>query len=305
MLTSLYRSNKKYTPILKDTLERLRVTAGVSSNEWFDILQLSWSDYQNIKLGYVVPSEKLTERVAQYFDLTIDDILYGKIDYKSLALHFETGSLVMPELYSKAAYGRKRTSISSIDFLENYVGWDLRLDAIRKLSVTESMLQDPFAPISMKFITDLCGYLQQRQFQKEDFFAMGAYTYKANKQTLVSELFSNFSSPKEAYEFFFNDCMKLFELNCTYTITKISDTSLTMEYLTNSDVAAESGMRHLGSVNVCQVKNGFASIIPRYLGLPQAKVNEVACVHCEDDICRLEIDFSAAQAQLSRSSLNH
>src|SRR3989344_7006319 len=153
-----------FSPLISDTFERLRITVGMNSQEWFDILQLSWSDYQNIKLGGVIPSERLTERIAKHFNLNTEDLLSGRIDYKALALRSAASPLVMPEAYSKAAYGRRRTSITSIDFLEKYASWRLRLDALRKLSVSENMLQDPFAPISMRFITDLCDYLHQRQF---------------------------------------------------------------------------------------------------------------------------------------------
>ncbi len=306
MKLSPYIWNKKSKPAIKDTLERLRVTASVSSKEWFDLLQLSWTEYQNIKLGNLEPTEKLIERVAKHFNLKTDAVMCGEINYKSLSLSFDTGSQTMPEVYSKAAFGRKRTSITSIDFLEEYVGWGLRHDAIRKLSVSESMLQDPFAPISMKFITSLCDYLHLRQFQHADFFAMGSYTYEANKNTLIAGLFSGLSSPKEAYEFFFTDCMKLFEQNCKYTVIEIDDNSLTVEYYTNPNVAAESGVRHLGSVHVCQLNRGHAAVIPRYLGLPAAKVKKTSCVHKGDTVCKLEIDFSeATKARFNPFSLNH
>lgn len=290
MLLTTYGTHQK--SIITDTLERLRLTAGTSSHDWLDILQLSWMDYHQIRSGKLPPSAKLIERVAEHFHLKPKNILYGKIDYTSLALEFEAKDLVMPERYSKAAFGRKRTSISSIQFVEKYAGWRLRHHALHKLSVSESMLQDPFSPISMKFITDLCGYLHRRQFQKADFFMMGAYSYVFNKNSLIADLFFSIRSPKEAYEFFFNDCMKLFEQNCTYTITKISNTALTLEYITNPDVAAESGIRHLGSTHVCKLKMGVFANIPRYLGLPPAKAKEVACVHWGDDICRHEIIFT-------------
>lgn len=310
MLLLADRPTRTFSPLISDTLERMRITTEVSSQEWFDILQLSWSDYQNIKLGRALPSEKLTERIARHFNIKTQDLLSGKIDYKALALNSALSRSSMSEIYLKAAYGRRRTSINAVNFLERYAGWRLRFDAIRKLSVSENMLQDPFAPISMKFITDLCGYLHQRQFQKEDFYAMGAYTTEANRQTLIAELFAELPSAKAAYEFFFNDCMKLFEQNCNYIITQINDASLTVEYITNHDVAAESGVRHLGNTHVCQLKRGAIAHIPTYLGLPAARTKELACVHSGDDICRLELDFSdARKAQLDRlfsqSSLNH
>lgn len=292
----MFSSNKNRSPSVADALERLRVTTNTRSTEWFDILQLSWTDYQLIKLGRVIPTETLTERVAKHFNLNSRDVLAGNINYSALAMNIESGDhSPLPEVYSKAAFGRMRTSISSVNFLEESVGWRLRLEAMRKLKISESALQNPFAPISMKFITDLCEYLRLRHFQTNDFFSMGAYAFEANKNTLIAKLFSEITTPKEAYEFFFNDCMRLFEQNCTYTIKSVTQTTLVVEYLTNADVAAESGTRHLGNTSVCQLKCGTVANVPRFIGLPPAKVKEVACVHVGDEICRLEVDFSPPQ----------
>ena len=281
---------------LVDTFERLRLTTNTSLREWYDILELSWFEYQQLKLGIIKPSDKLIERVAKKFTLNYESISSGVINYSYLATKYDLSINTKEDNYLKAAYGRKRASIAAIHFLEKYNGWRLRLDAMRKLSVSENFLQDPFAPISMQFITDLCDYLYQRQFQKQDFYAMGVFSYEANKNGIIAKIFSEFSSPIEIYDFFFHDCMKLFEQNCNYKIIKLEYSSLIVEYKTNSNVAAETGRAHLGSVHVCYVKCGTAACIPLYIGLPAAKVRQLSCVHLGDDTCKLEIDFSEAQS---------
>jgi hypothetical protein len=154
----------------------------------------------------------------------------------------------------------------------------------------------------MKFITDLCSYLERRQFKARDFVSMGAYSFVSNSNSVVGKLFSEMPNSAAAYDFFFNSLLKLFEQNCTYSITRMGRNDLTVDYLTNPDVAAESGIRHLGSEHVCQLKIGFISVIPRYLGLPDSAITKTACVHCGDPVCRLEIDFSEAnRAQAMRS----
>ncbi|MGZ3725655.1 MAG: hypothetical protein ACXWQQ_07635 [Pseudobdellovibrio sp.] len=290
---------------LGETFERLRVTSNMSSPQWLELLNLSWNDYQNFKISKYELPEKSLENVAKYFSLTPEQITNGGIDYRNIAVQFEKNQAEMPELYAKAAFGRKRTSITSLDFVEKFAGWRLRLDSIRQLNVAESLLQDPFSSISMRFITDLCSYLYKRQFQKSDFFAMGAFTYEGNKDSVVGKLFAEMPSPQDAYEFFFQECMKLFEQNCIYTITRMGENSLSVEYITNPYVAAESGVRHLGNTHVCQVKMGLIANIPRYLGLPASKIKEVSCVHTGDNVCCLEVDFSDAnRAQLNRSALS-
>lgn len=120
---------------------------------------------------------------------------------------------------------------------------------------------------------------------------MGAFTYEGNKNSVVAQLFAELSTVQQAYEFFFNDCMKLFEQNCFYNIKYADTEKMTVEYITNPHVAAESGVRHLGNEHVCELKVGLIANIPRYLGLPPSQITKTACVHKGDDICRLEIEY--------------
>lgn len=305
MLQVLHEIDSKNLCTLLDVFERVRLTTKTSSLEWYDILHLSWLDYKKFQLGILPPSVNLLERVSNYYAIKYDELLSGKINFQNLSLRFDGPGNVMPEIYLKAAYGRKRASISAVHFLEEHVGWRLRLDAIRKLQISESVLQDPFAPISMQFMTDLCDYLVQRKFNNLDFFRMGTFIHETNKNGLIARIFSEFTSPKEAYEFFFNDCMKFFEQNCLYVIKQISETSLIVDCITNPHVAAEAGKRHLGSAHICMFKSGIIASIPCYLGLPISKVKETSCVHNGGNVCRLEIDFTEARKfQITQPFLN-
>lgn len=136
MVLTLNESNPMLSPKFYETLERIRAVSNVSQPEWFDILEMPWQDYQDMRFGKLQATESLVERVAAHFELKPVDIVDGRVDYKSLALRLEEPH-EMPEAYSSAAFGRKRTSITSINFLEKYVGWKLRLDAMRRLGITD------------------------------------------------------------------------------------------------------------------------------------------------------------------------
>lgn len=284
------------------SLERLRLTARLSNQEWFDILDVPWSDYQDLKNGSTVINDKIVERAADFFKLQPDDLRLGRFDFARLAAKFEC-DVPIPERYSRAAFGRVRTSMTSIEFLEAAHGWRLRLDALQALGMTESALSDPFAPISMRFITDLCSYLQRRQFASHEFRAMGHHTYLANRHSVVGLLFSSLRNPAEIYESFFGESMELFERNCSYTITKLDSQNLTLEVLSDPDVAAETGVKHLGNTHVCELKAGMFAVLPRYLDLPLAHVVETECVHRGGTVCRFEIGFAETRPRLPRYSM--
>lgn len=276
---------------IAETFERLRWTADLSQQTWIDLLGIHWWQYHRIKAGLEPIPDHVIERVAQHFHITPHELITGNLDFGEIAATIHKGSN-LPERYTKAAYGRKRTTITSIEFLEMFYGWRLKLDVLKTHNVTEADLRDPFAPISMQFITDICAYLHDhRQFRAQDFLAMGAYSYLANRKTLVGQILSEMRSPFELYDFFFNEAMKLFERNCRYTISKRRDRGITLEILSHPDVAAESGVRHLGNAYICHLKAGVFATLTRYIGLPNAFIRKTSCVHRGDSICRYECDF--------------
>ncbi|MCC2678448.1 MAG: hypothetical protein K0R29_1024 [Pseudobdellovibrio sp.] len=287
---------------ITETLERLRANSNLNSTDWFDLVGISFSDYIDLKLNSKSLPEKSVESLSKYFSLQPEQIITGQINFKDLTLKMEHGSKELPEIYGKAAFGRQRTSITSLDFVEHFGGWRLRHDSIKKLGVTENSMLNPFAPISMKFITDLCSYLSLRQLQKKDFYEMGAFSFVSNRSSVLGKILAEMPDSNSAYDLFFAECMKLLQRNYLYSITKRSKDHLTVEYVTDSEVGAESGVRHLGSQHVCQIQAGFISTIPMYLGLPAADVTKSSCVHCGDAVCTLQIDLTEANAaQATRS----
>ncbi len=274
-----------------DSLERIRLTTRVSQQEWLDLLGVHWDEYQSFKSGHSAIEERAIEAVARRFNFPSHAFINDEIDYRALALSVEAKERV-PERYLRAAHGRRRATMNSVDYLERIGGWRLRLDVIEKFEFPEIELQDAFAPISVLFMTDLCSYLHRRQFRSSVLFSMGAYTFEATKKTIVGQLFSAMSSVKELYEHFFSDCMRLFEANCDYRLTKIDAEGGVLEISSNSHVAGDLGVVHIGNKHLCQFKAGMIACIPMYLGRPMARVEETSCVHRGDTVCRFEFSFS-------------
>lgn len=278
-----------HLPPFADTLERLRVTARLSQTEWCDLLGVFWQDYQKLKFGEYQIDDKAIDGLASYFQIPASSIIEGQIDFSALALKRERPQDTLPEKYQKAAFSRRRSVVTSVDFLESRFGWRLRADALNKLELPESVVQNPYGAISVQCIVDLCTYLKRRGFTTNDFFAMGVYSYEACKDTLLGRVFSELRNPTEIYEVFITEAMKLFESNCRYTIHRLSPGYVFIEVTSDRDVAAKLKVRHIGSKELCEFKAGLAASIPLFHGLPAAKVREVKCVHRGDSTCLFEI----------------
>jgi hypothetical protein len=276
---------------LASALERLRVTTRMKEADWCDLLEIHWRDFQRFKAGYAEISERSLENLSRHFDLDIEDVRKGKIDFSAVAMKLEGDRTSLPERYQKAAFGRRRSSITSVQYLEDKISWRLKSDVIQKFGIPESQLKDPFSKISVLFMMDLCNFLGRRGFQSKDFLAMGSYNFETSVDSLIGLHFSQLRSTAEIFESFFSDFISMFESNCTYKLSKLTSRSAKLEIWSNSDVAAELNIRHIGNAHLCSFKAGHASSLPRYLGLPNAEVREVACVHKGDPCCRFEFTF--------------
>ncbi len=297
-----YSGSKVYPSLVVETLERLRLgfewEHGQSRRDWLDLLALTSRQYQAFVLGEKSLSRSSLNRLAAKIDVDPDEILAGELDFRDLCLHFSQRGSELPDRYRVASFGRRRTTITSLDFVEEHFGWNVRHQTLRHFKLGEGALALPMAPISSRFPTDLCEYLARAHgLGLADFFRMGAHSQKANLGTLIDDVFSRSRGPRELYETFFGDMMKFFEQNSIYSIRSLGDEHCQVEMASQPDVSAALGVTHLGSEAICRLKSGIFISAMGYLDLPYAQVEETRCVHLGDDVCRFEIDFSlAAQA---------
>ncbi len=275
-----------------ETIEHLQATSQLSEEHWLDLLQMSWKDYFEFRAGQKEVDFKTWENLAAYFDVAPEKILSGEIDYRSLSVSKTPKNIQMPDQYLVSPHGRLRSTITSIDFLEYKYGWRLRSDVLKKFNLYEPQLQDAFAPISIRLITEICDYLHKRQFKPDDFFQMGAYSYNGNQNSLLPKLYSEIGSLKDTFEFIVKNVMPLFELNCHYTFEVLKDGTGLITMKSNPEIAAALNVKHLGSPHLCHLKGGIWASTALYLGLNLPKVTHPKCEHRGDGICHYHLDFS-------------
>lgn len=276
-----------------ETIEHLQATSQLSEDHWLDLIQMTWKDYFDFRTGQKPVEEKTWENLAAYFDLPIEKLHMGEIDYRSLSISKTPKSIHMPDYYLVSPQGRLRSTITSIDFLEHKYGWRLRSDVLKKFNLYEPHLQDAFAPISIRLITEVCDYLYKRQFKPEDFFQMGVHSYVGNKNSLLPKLYSEIVNLTDTYEFIVKNVMPLFEQNCHYTFEILKDGNGLITMKSNADVAAALKVKHLGSPHLCHLKGGIWASTALYLGLNLPRVTHPKCEHRGDHICHYHLDFSS------------
>lgn len=275
-----------------DTLERLRVVTHMDDGQWQDLLQLTWWEYMMIRSGKQNLPEKAFLRLADHLAVNPTDLLRGKVNFHDLQIKAEASNWMMPEEYSFANYGRRRTTITSFEYLEKYHGWRLRYEVLKHLGLSETVLTNPFAPISMKIITDALAYLAQRHFTATDFYSMGMHSYTGNTDTILGRFYSELNSSKDIIEHMWGDCLKFYEKNCLYRFLRLNNEGALLEVISEPTVAEEMKMVHLGNEHICKLKAGMMASAPMYIGEAPARVVERSCVHKGDASCIFDITFA-------------
>lgn len=273
---------------MSDGLERMHSLSGLQKSDWLDLLGLSWKKYYQYKIGLCdMPSNSLAN-LSKHFDVREDDITSGAVNFQKLEANLPKSE--MPDRFLVGAHGRRRTTITSLEYLEKAFGWRLKYDVLNHFQVSASELQDPFASINIQFITEMAEYLKTRQFKSQDFFRMGLYSVEGNRNSLVGKLYSEMESVEQIYTFFFHKMMSLFENNCIYKYQQLTANSGMVVVQSSPDVASELKVSKLGSHSICELKAGMFASLPAYLDLNNAVVTHFTCEHKGDDACRFHID---------------
>lgn len=276
---------------LHDTIDRLYSLTPFSKNDWIDLLGLTWKDYYHFCVDGARLCDRSLENLARHFKLNEEDLLAGRVDFLEVEKRQYKKIPTLPDFYLQAAHGRRRTTMTSVEYIEKKFGWRLKTDMLDHFGVSEVALQDAFASTSIQLITDMCTYLQQRHLRLEDFFQMGRYSYEGNRNTIVGTLFSEMETVEEVYKMFCKT-IAFFENNSFYNYEQTSPSTGSLILKSIPDVASELGATHVGSEPVCYVKGGVYSSLPAYLGLKDALVTHVRCEHRGDDACEYHIDQS-------------
>ena len=293
-----YRSDFKlahstpFDPVLTETVEHLQSISNLSEEKWLDLLKMNWQDYFKFRSHQRRISNESLENLATFFNINSDLLYTGQLDFHQLAAGVAPRQAHIPEKYLEAAHSRFRSTTTSIDFLESRYGWRLRQDVLKKFGLFESHIQDPFAPVSIKLMTDMTEYLYQRQFRAEDFFQMGLYSYEGNREGLLAKIYSELNSVQEAFEVLFTQIMPLFEHNCHYSHEYLDDDQCVVTVKTNPDVAADMRVKSVGNVHICQVKAGIGASTALYFNRHLPTITHTHCEHRGDEACRFVVDFT-------------
>ncbi len=278
---------------LARVLGRLRVGLEYDHSEWRDILQLGEDEYRSFRESKIDLPITALENVAEYLELSIEELYHGRVDIPTLAAHVKGDREVIPEKYLVAANSSRRSVLSTLDYVELSRGGLVRAQVLRRFQLKEAMFSDLNAPVNVRLGSDMAAWLSRRGMAEAEFVRIGTLAVRAHRHSGLHRALTGLSRSRSVYERVFDEHIVHIEKNCRYRILKMDDQRCVVESKTWNQVADALGVREVGSREICAHRLGFMSATPGLLGFRFGVVREPRCVHRGDPACLFEIEYAS------------
>lgn len=293
---------------MRRTAEQLRKAIGVNHKTWCDILHLTQPEYIRILNGTdELPAHSL-HYVAEWLQLSVEAVIYGRIDHDAVTRHYAGEMDYVPERYLVGAYSRRGTMKNILKHIGRTHGEHEQQRIIRMLQVTPVALGDVEAPININFAVDVMAALAKRGVGPEYFRELGANSIRATAHLPFAATLAKCGTIPNLYKCYLEQEVRNLEKNTTYRYISAGPNSFFVEAVQNDDVAEALKNKNYGSAQICEFKTGGLTMMPLYVGMAPIQAKKIKCIHKGDPTCRWIVQFdtpeikrlSSAVAQQSR-----
>lgn len=283
---------EKKIPSLWDTLYRIQATLNLPDQEMADFMRLTRRDFSHLKSRKKEPSVGSIMAFAELINVGFESILINDIDYIALSKQFLGNVFYVPEKYTVGANSRRRTVINLLDYIEKRLGWEQRLQVLRRFQMTEAMFSDPNAEINLRLSVDICSWVLSYYRDETLIHEMGCNAVNTHRRTLMGQELSRAKNLREIFEMMCDFILeKYIERNFKWRIRFQDSMTCIMEGVPNQDLVPIIGESYVNSRIGCLVRGGFIASIPCYLDFPAVEIKKSKCVAQGDGLCRFELDF--------------
>src|SRR5579859_1946420 len=133
------------------SLEKVRQALSIEKGDWADVLGITEREYNLVRSCIRPVSIASLNAAAQYLNVSLESFSLDGIDVCAIAARFRGDTKFLRERYSEGALSRRWSSINILDYVEQYIGWELRALALKHLQVSEAVFSEPEKKISLRF----------------------------------------------------------------------------------------------------------------------------------------------------------
>jgi len=260
------------------------------------MLQLTEREFDKFKkIKKVLPATKVFS-LAERLELGFETIATGKIDYQALTQHYFGNKNFLPERYTNAALGRRRTVLCILNYIESMFGWKERLLTLRHFQLNESIFANIDEPINFLFASDICEYLSRYKLDEAAFSQIGIHTFQTINSSKVKKELGETKNISELYEKMCLDfAPKHLEQNFIYDFHKTSATTCVYIAKPNPIMLDMLNLKTVGNPATSILRGSVAASFSTLFDLPPSSVKQISSIYQGDSDIKYEIDFSYPQ----------
>ncbi len=260
-------------------------------DEWYHAYDFSSKEYERLKYQREKVSVGLLFRLQDKFNISLEKILSGQVDYETLEEHVSGNSSYIPEQYLLAPYSNPKSLLAIFDEMEILLGRSLKAEIGQMLQVNFSQFENFNGGVNLFMVQKVFDYLNKYYLCNEQFENIGSSVVKKFQSPTIISSLEKLSSPKEMYEYFVDFLLKHIEKNWDYKIQRLDDLHMVIQSYPKEEIADVFSKKQYGSESLCSYRKGFVKSFISSLGYPDAFVIETKCIHENNSYCQYEIYF--------------
>ncbi len=279
---------------LNNTVSSIREAINIGHREFLDVLKLTQKDYLRIINGLDDYSIENIYELSEHFDLSLDNLVTGKVDYRALARQCNGDLKAMPEKYSdeRLNFGRARTIIGVEKYISRVCGENVSKMIFRKLQVNRLSFDDPDERVNTHFMMDLFKECVDEGLDPIHLVEMGKASLSVNKNTIVGKTLSAARTPKELFEILHGTLLGAhYDNGFDYKIHELKNDSMVLHIERLKDAHEIMGVPTIGNRQLCLYKQGAYGSFICNLNIPYPTVVESQCVYLGHPKCVYHISW--------------
>lgn len=228
-------------------------------------------------------------KIAEAFELDIWHLINNDFDHQIVKDRFDGKRNTLSSRYTENPFSKKRTQVNILNYLEeNY--FSLADSCYKRFQLNEECFENQDDVISIKFLEDLCDYLQSKKFSYEEFYKMGTNSYEVNKNSPMADVLKKCRSIPELYQFIAEGMSESYDLNFKYQIDSISSGVVKVTEIP-SEKSLEANKGKVGNYTSTVIKSGVIASLPKFINKEEADISITKSAYHDSKYTQFTIEY--------------
>lgn len=259
------------------TIRRLRNVTNISQVELGNILDIHQTAICRIEKGSQTLTPSQLKTIATHFEVTLDSLLAGDIDYWHVAEKFGQ-DLPIPKEYRELAHSKVRELLPALEYSRHIQGGTYTDGLLSSLKLNGSYLLNPDQSIGVRCNLDILRHMihDGHLNSAENLKLLTAQARRASAQGFLHHVYETQTSSIRLIQAWIVNSHH-YESNFRYEIESLDPTSLVLSVSPNPHMTSVPYRDATLGDFLCRYKKGYFENFPAYINSKPLQLDEVQC----------------------------